>query len=59
MTLNALPKSIVYKDFDKIYKCEITDDEDWDPNADEKKVNTTPNAFLKSKVRRIRKDGYR
>ena len=52
----GFPKSVVYKDFDKFYKCEITDDEDWSPsNPEEKKAN---DSFKMSNVRRIRKEGY-
>ena len=46
----------MYKDFDQKYKCEITDDEDWQVTPEDKKVNVS---FVQSKVRRIRKDGYR
>jgi hypothetical protein len=45
-----MPKSVVYKDFDKLYKCEITDDEDWSPESEEKKAN---NSFVKSNFARI------
>jgi hypothetical protein len=50
---------MIYKDFDKIYKCEITDDEDWSPRpytpAEDKATNET---FVRQKVRRVRPNGY-